>query len=86
MIGVLAVAAQCLAETTAGGVARFYDVGFRADLEFLGQGREERLDLYYPKNPVIEERCMRFFLGPPSSSSASRIAIRKASRCVMLRG
>ena len=55
MIGVLAVAVTCFAGTLPAGVERFYDVGFRADLEFLGPGREERLDLYFPKNPATGE-------------------------------
>ncbi|MCK5803515.1 MAG: alpha/beta hydrolase, partial [Lentisphaeria bacterium] len=53
---VLAVAVTCFAGTLPAGVERFYDVGFRADLEFLGPGREERLDLYFPKNPAPGER------------------------------
>ena len=53
---VLATAFRCFAAGTAAGAERFHDVGFRADLESLGAGREERLDLYYPKDPAPGER------------------------------
>ena len=36
--------------------ARFHEVGFRGGVKYLGPGRSERLDLYFPKHPAHGER------------------------------
>ena len=55
-IGICILATQFITGRATMGAERFYDAGFKADLEFLGPERKERLDLYYPKSPAPGEK------------------------------